>query len=105
MFGGEGWSVEFEFAEPVDCRLGLGYRAVYVGKGYGEDLRPAARTITPDAIFVPPMQQVGDALHALDCLIIASPAEGFSMILIESLMAGLPVVATPVGVVLDLAAC
>ena len=82
--------------------LGPGYRAVYVGKGYGEDMRPAARTITPDAIFVPPILQVGDALHALDCLIMASPAEGFSLALIESLMAGLPVVATPVGVVLDL---
>ena len=82
--------------------LGPGYRAVYVGKGYGEDLRPAARDITPDAIFVEPMQQVGDALHALDCLIMASPAEGFSLVLIESLMAGLPLVATPVGVVPDL---
>jgi len=75
--------------------LGPGYRAVYVGKGYGEDMRPAARDLTPNAIFVPPMQQVGDALHALDCLIMASPAEGFSLVLIESLMAGLPVVATP----------
>lgn len=82
--------------------LGPGYRAVYVGKGYGEDMRPAARDLTPDAIFVPPMQRVGDALHALDCLIMASPAEGFSLVLIESLMAGLPVVATPVGVVPDL---
>ena len=82
--------------------LGPGYRAVYVGKGYGEDRRPAARDLTPDAVFVPPMQQVGDALHTLDCLIMASPAEGFSLVLIESLMAGLPVVVTPVGVVLDL---
>ena len=82
--------------------LGPGYRAVYVGKGYGEDMRPAARDLTPDAIFVPPMQQVGDALHALDCLIMASPAEGFSLALIESLMAGLPVVSTPVGIVPDL---
>ena len=82
--------------------LGSGYRAVYVGKGYGEDMRPAARDLTPDAIFVDPMQQVGDALHALDCLIMASPAEGFSLVLVESLMAGLPVVATPVGVVPDL---
>ena len=82
--------------------LGPGFRAVYVDKGYGEDMRPAARTITPDAIFVPPMQQVGDALHAFDCLIIASPAEGFSLALLECLMAGLPVVATPVGGVPDL---
>ncbi len=82
--------------------LGPGYRAVYVGKGYGEDMRPAARDLTPDAIFVPPVSQVGDALHALDCLIMASPAEGFSLVLIESLMAALPVVATPVGVVPDL---
>ena len=84
------------------CALGAGYRAVYVGKGYGEDLRPAARNITPDAILVEPMHHVGDALHALDCLIMASPAEGFSLVLIESLMARLPVVATRVGVVRDL---
>ena len=82
--------------------LGPGYRAIYVGKGYGEDMRPAARDLTPDAIFVPPMLQVGDALHALDCLIMASPAEGFSWALVEGLMAGLPVVATPVVVVPDL---
>ena len=37
--------------------------------------------MTPDAIFVPPMHQVGDAYRALDCLLMASPSEGFSMVL------------------------
>ena len=82
--------------------LGPGFRAVYVGKGYGEDMRPAVRAVTPDAIFVPPMQHVGNALQAFDCHIIASPAEGFSLALLESLIAGLPLVVTPVGGVPDL---
>ena len=82
--------------------LGPGFRAVYVGKGYFEDLRPAARAITPDAIFVPPMHQIGDALNALDCLIMASSCEGFSLALVECLVAGLPLVTTPVGIVPDL---
>lgn len=82
--------------------LGSGYRAVYVGKGYGVDMRPAARHISPDAIFVPPMHQIGDALNALDCMIMASPAEGFSLALVECLVAGLPLVTTEVGGVPDL---
>lgn len=82
--------------------LGAGYRAVYVGKGYGVDMRPAARDISPSAIFVPPMHQIGDAMNALDCMIMASPAEGFSLALVECLVAGLPLVTTEVGGVPDL---
>ncbi len=78
--------------------LGLGYRAVYVGKGYADDYSGAIRNIAPDAVLVPPMHQVGDALHAFDCLIVPSPAEGFSMALVEALAVGLPVVTTPVGI-------
>jgi glycosyltransferase involved in cell wall biosynthesis len=82
--------------------LGSGFRAVYIGKGYGVDLRPAVLELTSNAIFVKPTYQIGDVLHALDCLIMASPNEGFSMALIEAMLAGVPVVATRVGVVPDL---
>lgn len=76
------------------CALGSRFRAVYIGKGYGVDLRPAVLELTPNAIFVRPTYQIGDVLHALDCLIMASPNEGFSMALIETMLAGVPIVAT-----------
>jgi glycosyltransferase involved in cell wall biosynthesis len=82
--------------------LGPRFRAVYVGRGYGVDLRSEALRLTHDAIFVPPMHQIGDALRALDCLIMASPSEGYSMVLAEALWCGLPVVSTPVGLALEL---
>ena len=82
--------------------LGEGYRAVYVGKGYGVDLRPDARALTPNAIFVPPVSQIGDALGALDCVVMASPAEGFSLAMVEGLVARVPMVVTAVGGVPDM---
>jgi glycosyltransferase involved in cell wall biosynthesis len=82
--------------------LGKGYRAVYVGKGYGPGVREGALLLTPDAIFVDPLYQVGDAYDALDCVIMASPSEGFSMVLVEAMLAGVPVVATRVGIAPEL---
>lgn len=82
--------------------LGEGYRAVYVGKGYGVDLRPDVRALTPNAVFVPPVSQIGDALGALDCLVMASPAEGFSLAMVEGLVARVPMVVTAVGGVPDM---
>ncbi|MBI1901818.1 MAG: glycosyltransferase family 4 protein [Planctomycetia bacterium] len=82
--------------------LGNGYRAVYVGKGYGPGVCEGALRLTPDAVFVDPLYQVGDAYHALDCVIMASPSEGFSMVLVEAMLAGVPVVATRVGIVPEL---
>jgi glycosyltransferase involved in cell wall biosynthesis len=79
--------------------LGRGHRAVYIGRGWpNDDLIPFVRAIASDAVFVPPMHQIGDALSALDCLIAASPSEGFGLAPVEAMHCQLPVVATPVGI-------
>ena len=43
-----------------------------------------------------------DALAALDCFVLASPAEGNSLALLEAWAAGVPTVTTPVGAVPEL---
>lgn len=79
--------------------LGEGYRAVYIGPEIKPSLRDDILQLTPDAIFVPPIHQIGDALQALDCLIMASPEEGFSLAAVEAMYVGIPIVATPVGII------
>lgn len=88
------------------ARLGGDYRAVYVGSGrHLDEVRTAALQIAgPNVLFVPPMEQIGDALAALDCFVLASPSEGFSLALAEAWYAGLPTVATRVGAIPELEA-
>lgn len=45
-----------------------------------------------------PTPEVGDVLQAMDCLLLTSPSEGFGLTLVEAWLAGVPTVATPVGV-------
>jgi glycosyltransferase involved in cell wall biosynthesis len=54
---------------------------------------------TDDTIFVSRTEQLGDYYHAMDCFVLASPSEGFSLSMIEAWLCGVPVVATPVGAV------
>jgi glycosyltransferase involved in cell wall biosynthesis len=86
------------------ARLGGDYRAVYVGEGWMEPaLRRQVAEIAGDrAKFVPMTRQVGNALVALDALVLASPAEGFSLSLAEAWYHQVPVVATRVGAVPEL---
>jgi glycosyltransferase involved in cell wall biosynthesis len=42
---------------------------------------------------------VGDVFVGFDCLVVASHEEGFAMAILEAFLAGVPVVATPVGAV------
>jgi glycosyltransferase involved in cell wall biosynthesis len=70
VFVGSSWAMtgfEFEPAKPSACR------------------------------FVDPPDCIGDYYGALDCLVMPSPSEGFSLAIAEAWAAGLPVAATPVG--------
>lgn len=75
--------------------LGEPHRAVYVGQG---PLAAHIRSIDPRARIVPPMYQVGDAYGAIDVLITGSDREGCSLVNLEAMLAGVPVVSTPVGI-------
>lgn len=78
--------------------LGAAFRAVLVGDGPGREFFLAqARRILPDVVHQPPVESVGDVYRALDCFVLASEFEGFSLALAEAWYCGCPTVATPVG--------
>lgn len=83
-----------------------GYRAkgVWIGNGWQTELvKRQCEAIAPGTcVWVDPPDHVGDALAALDCLVLASPSEGMSLALCEAWAAGVPTVATPVGAVPEL---
>jgi glycosyltransferase involved in cell wall biosynthesis len=84
--------------------VGRPFRPVFVGGAYDPAVADELRGLSPDAIFVPPMLQIGDALAALDVLLMASPSEGACLVVLEAMLAGLPVVATPVGLLPEITA-
>lgn len=85
--------------------LGRPFRAVYLGGGWKEkEVRASVSEVAPDAIFLPPREDIGNVLNALDVLVLASPSEGFSLSLTEAWLCGLPAVATRVGAVPELEA-
>ena len=78
--------------------LGPPYRGVLVGGGPATEYWLAeARKLDGRVIYQPPVENVGDVYRALDCFLLASPAEGFSLALAEAWYCGCPAVATPVG--------
>lgn len=78
--------------------LGPRYVPVYVGDGWRrDDVLRALEQAHPRPIVLPRVEHVGDVLAALDCYVLASPSEGFPLGMIEAWLAGVPVVATPVG--------
>ena len=88
---------------PSAVAEGSGFRAVYVGGGaHEEDVKAKVRQIAPESIFVAPVEQIGNALAALDVFMLASPSEGFSLALTEAWLCGVPTVATRVGAVPEL---
>lgn len=93
---------------PADCAravrvLGKPYRAVYAGNGWRRDeVLREVRDLVPDAIYSPTVLQVGDVLAGLDCFLLTSPSEGFSLALAEAWHCGCPAVCTPVGALPDL---
>lgn len=77
---------------------------VMVGYGHHEDRLRAhiEKTVDPSRIIMPgPADDIGNVLNAFDWAILPSHEEGCSLSLCETWMAGVPVVATPVGQVLE----
>jgi glycosyltransferase involved in cell wall biosynthesis len=91
-------------------RLPAHCHAVYCGSGPdGADMCPqlarwCERRIPGRFHVIPPVDHIGDVLAGLDVLVLASHREAFSLTMIESWLAGVPVVATPVGAVPELEA-
>ena len=85
------------------------FKAVYCGE---PSIRPqdvdlnlreyAAERAPGRVIFMASVPAVGDVLAGLDVVMLASHREAFSLTLIEAWIAGVPVVATPVGSVPEL---
>lgn len=88
----------------VAAELGPPYRSVFVGPPYAGQYVDAIKRADPRAIFTGPAEHVGDAYAALDVLVMASPAEGSCLVVLEALAAGVPLVGTPVGLLPELRA-
>jgi len=79
-----------------------GVRGVYVGTGAGEAaLRSlaASRGVADRIVFHAAVDAPGDVLAAFDRLLLPSHEEACSITLLEAWAAGVPVLATPVGLV------
>jgi glycosyltransferase involved in cell wall biosynthesis len=79
------------------------YKAIYHGATVNtpgvpaDDLLKFSQQRPGRVIIRPPQPDVGDILAGLDAFVLASHREAFSLGLIEAWLAGVPVVATPVG--------
>ncbi|MGE0606569.1 MAG: glycosyltransferase [Pirellulales bacterium] len=82
--------------------LGSPFRAVFIGREYSAGLVAKLKGICPSAMFIPAVHHVGDAFAGIDVLIMASPTEGGPLVVPEAFLAGVPVVATPVGLVQEM---
>lgn len=102
-FGRLSWEKNAPAIPTAVRHLGPPYKSVIIGKAYDKEniVIQQCREIDPDLIHLPPMPP-DDALHALDCFILASPSEGFSLALIEAWLCRCPVVCTAVGSVPEL---
>ena len=80
------------------------FKACFVGSGWDVANQRAAITniLGPRAIFVDRIEDVGNYLAAFDCFALASPAEGFSMAMLEAMLRDLLCVLTNVGVLPEL---
>jgi glycosyltransferase involved in cell wall biosynthesis len=82
-------------------RLNQDWSVLVVGRdeGIGEELRERAveRGIEGHLLFLGQRQDVRDILNASDIGVLCSHQEGFSVALLESMSAGLPMIVTAVG--------
>jgi len=79
-------------------------RACFVGGGWdlGRQRATIAHVLGHRAVHVDRTERIGDYLRAFDCFCLASPAEGFSMGMLEAMWCGVPCVLTRVGVLPEL---
>lgn len=80
------------------------WRAVFIGPEYDRAMRDRIKAFDPLAVFVAPVDHVGEAFAALDVGFSASVSEGFGLSNLEMLAAGLPMVSTRVGFIPQLEA-
>ena len=87
-------------------RLPENFHAAYAGAGLHENsVRTQAQSIAgARARFVPPDRRIGNVMQAFDVMVMASPAEGFSLLVAEAWYCGVPVVSTRVGAIPELEA-
>jgi glycosyltransferase involved in cell wall biosynthesis len=78
-------------------RLGAPYRCVLVGYDFDGPLTAEYRRLDPHAIIRPAMHHVGDAYAAFDVFVTTSDDEGGPLTNLEAMIAGVPLVTTPVG--------
>ena len=87
------------------AQLGDPFRAVYVGDSrWHNHILAQIRQLCPNAVIEPPAFHVGDVLNSLDCFLLASPHEGFSLALAEAWYCGVPTVVTAAGALAELEA-
>ena len=96
-------------AAEIAAALGKPFTVIYVGGGdymagnTDAEWLPRIKALVGDNfVFTGPLNHIGDALAASDVFINCSHNEGFCLTITEAWMAGLPVVATPVGALPEL---
>jgi len=84
--------------------LSAEYKVILIGEGLMEaELKKELQDKAPGRYkFIAPINQIGNALQALDALVLPSYTEAFSLSMIEAWLAGTPVVSTPVGALREL---
>lgn len=75
---------------------GFNAKAIFVG-----DCKPSVQKFD-NCAYIPKTEEIGNILHALDCFMLPSNSEAFSLAITEAWLAAIPVVATPVGAIREL---
>jgi len=81
--------------------LGRKYIPIFVGKTESA-IKQSIEECCSKSIFIENCSRIGDVYASLDCFVLASSSEAFSLSLTEAWLAGVPTVSTPVGAVLEL---
>ena len=81
----------------------IGCRSLLVGT-CSPAMQAQILALDPHAVILPPREEIGDVYAAMDCFMLASESEAFSLSLTEAWMSGVPAVATRVGAVPELEA-
>ena len=91
-------------AAKVALNMGRDAVALYVGDGpCGKEIISRAESIAPGQVrWLREAPFIGTVYQALDVLLMASDAEGGPLVVPEAWAAGIPIVATPVGIIPEL---